>query len=520
MTPMDLSSPISRRAMILLGCLLVLSFFVNLGGTPLFDEDEGAYSEVTREMAASGDYVTPRLNGNPFFHKPPMIYWAQSLSTAVFGFTEFGLRLPSAVAGTLWVAVLFAFARRYIGVDAAWYAAVFLISGLQTGLIAKAAIADALLNLFVTLTCFHIYHYYQAPSRRHVLLAFFFMALGTLTKGPIAIAIPFVASALFYVWQRQWGLWLRAVFHPGGWLVFLAIAMPWYVMLYRIHGDAFVQEIFFTHNVERFNVAFEGHGGGFLYYVPVILAGMMPHTAFLLKAAASVRRLLASDLNRFALVWFVFVFLFFSLAGTKLHHYIVYGYSPLLLMMGQVADRVRSRLAVGIWPLIFGGVLFLLPVVVGVVQPRITDEFARLVVAGAVDDIGVSYRVVTGLALLAFGVGIFWKALSLRHQVLLNAVVFILLVNGYVIPLVGSVMQEPIKEAALLAREQRLQVVMWQMTAPSFSVYRGQVTENRNPEPGEIVITKINKLETVSRHDVLYERNGIIMTRIQAFNRQ
>jgi len=517
MTRMAHSQPIGRRYLVALGVLLLLSFFINLGGVPLFDEDEGAYSEVTREMVASGDYVTPRLNGATFFHKPPMIYWAQALSTAVFGFSEFSLRLPSAVAATFWVIALFQFVRRYAGIEAAWYAALFLISGLQTGLIAKAAIADALLNLFVTLTCFHIYHYYRNPKRRHILLTFVFMALGTLTKGPIAIAIPFVTSGVFFFWQRRWARWFRAISHPGGWLVFLALALPWYIMLYRIHGEAFINEIFFTHNVDRFNVAFEGHGGGFFYYLPVIVLGMMPHTAFLFQAAASGRRLLASDLDRFCLIWFLFVFLFFSLAGTKLHHYIVYGYPPLLLFMGQAAHRVTSRLAIGIWPLVFGGVLFLLPFFFGVVQPLITDEFARLVVTGAAENIGLGYRLVTGGAVLAFSAGILVKRFSRQHQVLLNALVFVLLVNGYVIPLVGSVMQSPIREAARMARDKQLEVVMWQMTAPSFSVYRDRITANRNPEPGDVVITKINKLDTVSKHAVLYEKNGIVMTRILAF---
>ena len=509
-------SRVGRQAL-LLAVLVAVSFFANLGGAPLFDEDEGAYAEVTREMLASGDFITPRLNGQVFFHKPPLIYWVQAASTAVLGFNEAALRLPSALASLAWVLVLFRFARRYAGQSTAWYAAVFLVSGLQSGLIAKAAIADALLNLFVTLTCFEIFHFFRCGRRRHIFGAYGFMALGVLAKGPIAVVIPLVASGGFFLWEKRFKDWLKAVFHPGGWLLFLSVAVPWYAALYRIHGEAFIQEIFFTQNVDRFRVAFEGHGGSLLYYVPVVILGMMPHTAYLLRVMGGLRRMLRRDVNRFGLIWFVFVFVFFSVAGTKLHHYVVYGYPPLFLFMAQSVGRVNKRLAVSAWPIGFTAALCLLPLVIWVVIPRITDEFARLVVAGVAADIRPDYILVTVLALGAFGALAAVRRVSRPLFVWGNAMVFVLLVNGYVIPLVGSVMQSPIKEAAAIARNRALPVVMWQMTYHSFGVYRGAIVENRTPRVGEVVITKVNKLESVARHEVIYEKNGIVMTRILSF---
>ncbi|MFH1980556.1 MAG: glycosyltransferase family 39 protein [Pseudomonadota bacterium] len=511
---------LSRRWVMALVGFLLLSFFVNLGGVPLFDEDEGAYAEVTREMIASGDFITPRLNGMPFFHKPPMIYWVQAAGVAVFGENEFALRLPSALAATLWVLAVFAFARRTIGPSAAWYAAIFLISGLQTGIIAKAAIADALLNLFITLTCFQIFDYTTGGRRRHIIAAFGFMALGVMAKGPIAIAIPLVASGVFFTVQKRFRDWLRAIFYPGGWLVFLLIAAPWYLMLYRIHGRAFIDEFFFTQNVDRFRVAFEGHSGSVLYYLPVLIIGVMPHTAFLLKGAASLRAFWKIPVNRFGLIWFAFVLVFFSLAGTKLHHYIVYGYPPVLLMMAQVVDGVRRRWTITAWPAAFALILVFIPMVVSVAPRFISDDFARYVVAGVARDIGWRHGWAAVVALVLL-VGVpRWGRVSRRGHVMLNAVVFVVLVNGWVVPVVGDVMQVPIKEAAQLARRQNLDVVMWQMTYPSFSFYRGRAVPNRQPAAGEIVITKRTKLDTVSRHEVIYEKNGIVMTKILSFKQQ
>jgi 4-amino-4-deoxy-L-arabinose transferase-like glycosyltransferase len=510
----------ARWAAIALGVLLVVSFFVNLGGVPLFDEDEGAYAEVTREMLVAGDFITPRLGGEPFFHKPPMTYWVQAASVSLFGQTEFALRLPSALAGTAWMLALFAFARRTLGTAAAWYAVVFLLSGLQTALIAKAAIPDALLNLFVTLTCFHIFEYAANHRRRHIYGAFGYMALGVLTKGPVAIAIPLAASALFFVTQGQWRQWLRAVFHPGGWLLFLLIAVPWYVALYRLHGRGFIDEIFFTHNVARFRSAFEGHSGSVFYYLPVVIVGLMPHTAFLLKLLPSIRGLWSLPVNRFGCFWFGFVLVFFSLAGTKLHHYVVYGYTPLLMMMAQVVERVRRPWTITLWPAVFAVVLAVIPVIVALAPRYISDDFARHVVEGVAQDIGWGRGWAAVVALVLIVAAPRWRQLSRRAHVVLNAIVFVLLVNVWVIPVVGDVMQSPIKEAALLARSQRLDVVMWQMTYPSFNYYRGKLVPNREPLPGEIVITKETKLDTVKRHEVIYEKNGIVMTRILEFKHQ
>lgn len=88
----------SKPYLLFLAAIVLFSLFAGLGSVPLFDEDEGAYSEVAREMIVSGDFVTPRLNGETFFHKPPMIYWAQAASVGLFGLNEFALRLPCALA--------------------------------------------------------------------------------------------------------------------------------------------------------------------------------------------------------------------------------------------------------------------------------------------------------------------------------------------------------------------------------------------------------------------------------------
>ncbi len=503
----------SKPYVIFLAAIVLFSLFAGLGSVPLFDEDEGAYSEVTREMLHSGDFITPRLNGETFFHKPPMIYWAQAASVKLFGLNEFALRLPSVLASIAWLLLLFGFARRYFNSSVAWYAVFFIATSLQTSIVAKAAIADALLNLFVTLAMFGIYAYYRHQRKRDIYLTFMSMALGFLTKGPIAILIPFVASGVFFGIKGRWTLWFKSIFNPLGWALLLLIALPWYVALYLQHGRGFIDEIFFTHNVARFQTAFEGHSGSVFYYIPVILIGMIPHTAFLIKAVARTRALLKEELNLYLAIWFVFVFILFSLAGTKLHHYILYGYIPLFLFMAQAVGNMRHRVNQLVWPLGLIAVLFFLPQIAAFVQPRITDEFARLVLAGALTNFSWGYQAIMGIALVILG-SLFIKRVPEMVRTVIVGVVVITAVNFGAVPIAGSIMQQPVKEAALLSRERGYTVNMWQMSYHSFSVYRQSLVQKGTPRNGDIVITKINKLKDVDRYQVLYQKHGIVLVRI------
>jgi 4-amino-4-deoxy-L-arabinose transferase-like glycosyltransferase len=504
----------SKPYIILLAAIALFSLLVGLGRVPLFDEDEGAYSEVTREMLVSGDYITPRLNGETFFHKPPMIYWAQAASVSLFGLNEFALRLPCALASLVWALMLFRFARRYFDGSVAWYAVFFMVTSLQTSIVAKAALADAFLNLFVTLAMFGIYAYYRNQRRREVYLTFGCMALGFLSKGPIAILIPFVASGIFFGLKGRWKIWFQAIFNPVGWGILLMVALPWYVALYLQHGPGFIDEIFFTHNVARFQTAFEGHSGSFFFYIPVIILGLIPHTAFLFKAAIRMKGLLKNDLNLYLAVWFLFVLLFFSAAGTKLHHYILYGYVPLFLFMAQTAEDIRRFAYQLVWPLGFILVLFFLPQIATILQPHITDEFASLVVAGALDNFAWGYRLTVGAALLLLITLWFVKSLSKALRTTLVGIIVVAVAHLYVLPIAGRIMQQPIKEAALIARQHNYQVNMWQMSYHSFGVYRQDLVVKGQPGNGDIIITKINKLKDVERYQVLYQKHGIVLARI------
>jgi 4-amino-4-deoxy-L-arabinose transferase-like glycosyltransferase len=194
---------ISKYLPILL-LLLFLSFFAHLGNLPLFDADEGAYSEVTREMLANNDFTSALLNDIPFFHPPPLFFWAQAASVKILGLNEFALRLPSAMAALLWTASIFLFTRRFFDTRSAWYAALFMASSFLVTIIGRAATPETIINLFLTLTLLNIYRFYHSGNKRYIYWSFMFAALGVLTKGSIAMLLPLAVSFAFFTLQRKW----------------------------------------------------------------------------------------------------------------------------------------------------------------------------------------------------------------------------------------------------------------------------------------------------------------------------
>jgi 4-amino-4-deoxy-L-arabinose transferase-like glycosyltransferase len=505
-----------KRGIALLTVIVLAALFYNIGGIPLFDEDEGAYAQVTQEMLHSGDLLTPRLGGELFFHKPPMIYWTQALSVSLLGPGEMAFRMPSAVASLAWAVVLFLFVRRHCNRQTAGLSVFFLVTALQISLITRAAIADALLNLFITVTMLAVYNYSRTPRKQYVFTAFVGMALGFMTKGPIAVVIPVVVSGLYFLVQKDFKSWLRLMFHPGGWIIFLSIALPWYLVLIQQYGWHFIREIFLVHNLERFRSPMEGHSGSVAYYVPVVLIGVMPFTTLLIRAIVKIRMTLGNPLDQFLWLWFGFVFVFFSLAGTKLHHYVVYGYIPLVIFMARVADRDTTAHA-GLFALpaiMMLAALFCLQDVAQWILPGIEDRFSQLVIKEALLEFGAGYRIMVGAAAAGIILTAVVPKLRMVSRIVITGCLFFALITGHILPKVADILQGPVKTAAIMAKERNLDVIMWNMNYPSFHVYYGRPASKRQPGPGDVVITKVDKLDRIKSHSTIFQKYGIVLTRI------
>lgn len=514
----------TNRRPLLLGIIYLIVVVFPAGMVPLFDHDEGAFAEATREMLKYGDFITTRLNGELRFDKPILIYWFQALSVLLFGINEFAFRLPSVIAGALWGYGLYRFVSRFFDSRKAFLAVLFLFTSIQTNIIMKAAIADSLLNLFLALAMIQIYYHSVYDDEKHIYLTHIFMGLGMLTKGPVAVVIPFSVSLFYYLSINDFGRWVRAVFHPIGLFLFLLITLPWYGAEYAAQGQAFIDRFFLTHNVNRFSTPFEGHAGSMIYYIPVVLLGMFPFTSLF------VRSILQSGyerdgspeqtgLIRFSLIWFLFVLLFFSMSGTKLPHYIVYGYTPLFLLMAVQGNQLKKRIWIYLPSLLAGLTLLFLPELLHIVRETIQDDYAKIVLREWIELPGPTYRITM---LLFLGYILLTASLDQWMGEFRYAAIGMslsLIVNYLTAPMFAGVLQTPVKEAARIAEKLNRPVVVWKIQQPSFSVYSQSMLEYRYPARGDLMFIRENYLPYLDEYEILYQKHGLYLINITRLNK-
>jgi 4-amino-4-deoxy-L-arabinose transferase-like glycosyltransferase len=500
----------------LLLCVAVyLGLCFRLGDFPLFDVDEGAFSEATREMLERGDFVTTWLNGQLRFDKPILTYWLQAASVSLFGIDEFSLRLPSALASMAWIAAIFAFTRRQAGNAAGYAAALIAATTLGVCVIGRGATADALLNLFLALAMFDICRYQVEPRVRYRRRAWLWMALGVLTKGPVALLVPGAASLLAFALHGQLRQWWKALRDPAGWLILLAVAGPWYLLEYLRQGQAFIDGFFLRHNVERFMAPLQGHAGGLLYYVPVALLLLLPYSGLFLRILPGLLRLRANPLDTFLWCWFLFVFVFFSFAGTKLPHYLIYGITPLFVLMALHRHALESRWLAFVPPVLLTSVVVALPHALQRYAPRVHNAYFREMLSRS-DVFGPAWQLAASALLLCVVALALIPRVALWPRLAASALLCSFAVGGLVIPALAALQQEPVREAALLARAAKLPVRAWQFNVPSFSLYRGAVTERAEVvRKGDVILTRSDELQRLGEVQVLFRKGGVVLARIQ-----
>lgn len=483
--------------------------------TPLFDLDEGAFSEATREMLASGDYLSTTLNGTPRWDKPIFIYWLQAASVHVFGLHEFALRLPSALAACLWCVAVWQFARPRLGTTQAQLAAWITATSIGVLAIGRAATADAVLNLWLTLTVFEAWRYLESSRLAPLRRMYLWIALGVLTKGPIAILIPVAVSLLYCLSSGQWRQWLRAAFDLPGWLLLLVIAGPWYGYSFAAHGRAFWEGFFLHHNVDRFSSPLEGHGASLFYYLLIVPLLVFPWSGLLFRALGAVRSDWQQPLRRFLWLWCGFVVLFFSFSGTKLPHYALYGCTPLFLLMALHGERLKAR-GVAAWlPLIMLALVPLLPWLVEVAASHQQGSRARyyvLMMQDARQLASAGFYVLAVALLLAWIVAMAKMKAPLQRLATgagLAAIVVAVCLSGFA----GQLLQAPIRAAGLIARERPEPAVLWQFQMPTFSVYSRRPTPAREPQAGELALLRADRWTDQPGYAVIFQERGVMLVK-------
>ncbi|MBI3595701.1 MAG: glycosyltransferase family 39 protein [Nitrospirae bacterium] len=328
-------------------------FFYQLGAVPLFDLDEAIYAETAREMVETGNWLTPQFNYSPDFDKPILLYWFMGVAFKTFGLSEFSARLTSAVFGLALLVVTYGLTRWVAGPRAGLLAMLILASSLEMVVISHAALTDMLLVFFVTATLASFYMLCKTERAIWVIGVYLAASLAVLTKGPVGLVLPGLTIFLFIVTAGSRNKLFRDIRPGWGILIFCAVALPWYTAMFRLHGADFWKSFFLHHNIERFTSVIGGHAGAPFYYLGVMAIGFFPWVAFLPASVVSIFS--GSTLSErwknfrpfpvdhpfewFLLLWVAVVFIFFTLAGTKLPSYIAPAFPALAIWVACYLDR-------------------------------------------------------------------------------------------------------------------------------------------------------------------------------------
>jgi 4-amino-4-deoxy-L-arabinose transferase-like glycosyltransferase len=346
-----MSETFTRNRLLALLAAFSLAWFCNLGYRHLVKPDEGRYAEIPREMLASGDWLTPHLNGLKYFEKPPLQYWATAAAFGAFGTTEWAARLWTGLTGFLGVLLVFWTGNRLFGPPAGLVGAAVAGSAAIYVALGHMLTLDMALCLFMSASVFAVAlaqrdQSGEAERRRWMLLAWAAAALAVLSKGLIGIVLPAGAVALYVLVERDWRL-LRRLHAFSGALLFLAIAAPWFAAVSAANPEFF--RFFFVHeHFERFLTREHDRYQPAWYFVPVILVGILPWIVALFPALGRAWRRSPEaqfQSRRFLLLWCIVVFAFFSASSSKLSSYILPIFPALALLVGDHLTHSGPRLA-------------------------------------------------------------------------------------------------------------------------------------------------------------------------------
>ncbi|MDP1609726.1 MAG: glycosyltransferase family 39 protein [Sulfuritalea sp.] len=344
------SRELRRGPLLALLLIFALLWFGTLEHRRLINPDEGRYSEIPREMVASGDWLTPRLNNIKYFEKPALQYWATATAYSVFGEHHWTARLWPALTGFLGVLFTAFATARLFGRQAGLIAGAVLAGSVLWNVIGHVNTLDMGVSFFLAAAVFALCLGQRddaAPleSRRWQDGAWILLALAVLSKGLIGLVLPAATVVAYALWQRDWGFILRI--RPfRGLLILLAITAPWFVAV-SLANPEFAHFFFIHEHFQRFLTRAHGRYQPVWYFIPILLLGMLPWLGSLAQGlVAGCRRDAGRRFQprRFLLVWAVLVFVFFSVSSSKLASYILPIFPALAALIGvHLAGYAASR---------------------------------------------------------------------------------------------------------------------------------------------------------------------------------
>jgi 4-amino-4-deoxy-L-arabinose transferase-like glycosyltransferase len=359
--PIAENPPANRAARIgwaiLIVATLYVCYFSHLGAIGFVGPDEPRYAWIARDMAETGDWVTPRLYGKPWFEKPPLFYWGAAASFKLFGVSEAAARLPSAISALLATLAMAWLALRLYGEETARW--LLLLLPTTVGMIgfSHAAATDMPFSAMLTIAmvCAAVVLGLTGDENTPILphtpwlaliLFGFFLGAAVLAKGPAAIILSGGAVFFWALFTKRWRDAFRLL-HPVVIASFCLTALPWYILCARRNPD-FFRVFIIEHNFKRFLTPEFQHIQPFWYYVPVLLVAFLPWIALLLwllvKGTVKLWRARSTSASTLLfLCWAGSCLLFFSLSKSKLPGYVVPAFPAIGLLIARDLGSVLQR---------------------------------------------------------------------------------------------------------------------------------------------------------------------------------
>ena len=329
----------SSRSFIHILLLLALCgvlYFPYLGNTPFFDKGEPREAMAVQDIVQRGEWLFPLKRATAIPSKPPLFHWSAALTSRVTGaLDETTIRFPSALYATLGVLILYLFGRKLFGADIALLGAAILATTMVYANQALSARVDMTLCFFVTLSLVLFYSLYHGllTSQFWYYVFYAVVGIGTLAKGPLGILLPGLVAGTFLALKKRWDLIVKFCFHPGVLLAVL-LGVGWYGVAVTRGGEGFVDRQLLQENLNRF-FGGSGHSHPVYYYIPYLFSQGLPWTLFLpfLLWDSFKKGSLSQDDSLFLKLWFLVMFVFFSISAGKRPVYLLPLYPALSLLL-------------------------------------------------------------------------------------------------------------------------------------------------------------------------------------------
>lgn len=477
----------------------------------LFDVDEAVFSEATKEMVESGNWITPTYNGENRYDKPILFYWFMAISYKIFGINEFGARFPSAVSSCLLIVSLFFFLKHFQDEKTALCAAISSGLSLSFFVYSHAAVTDMTLTLFITLSLFSFYYSvtgnenYPGQDTMYSYGFYLFSALAFLTKGLVGIVFPFGIALIYMIATEKWG-GIKKVFRLKGLILFLLISAPWYIAQFSINGREFFDQFIMKHHFQRYVGVISGHKGPLYYYIPVLLISLFPWIAYL---PAGIRNALKEKerLYLFAFLWVVFIFVFFSFSTTKLPNYILPAIPAVSLLIASGMKIQDKRW----WQFshLFMASMALFMSVVFLISRSYLMKF------GIADPEWLYFLIAIPIAIVLLSV---YSALTKKQfYIILSGlmIVFLSILSIRVLPIINQYLQGTLHKYSLYAKERLAPdegIFVYGINNPSIAFYSGHKVITIRDKNDLIILAKNGQhtiVITKVKHIDILENMGV-----------